>query len=58
MSADVSSLGPVDPASVKNPEAHDEKEKTAPWIVRKLAGVSGNGSLRRGESFAKARILG
>lgn len=33
---EVSALGPVDPASV--PEA--EQEKAAPWIVRKLVGVS------------------
>ncbi|KAI0711337.1 hypothetical protein C8Q76DRAFT_736182 [Earliella scabrosa] len=34
MGDSVSPLGPIDPASV--PEA--EKEKTAPWIVRKLVG--------------------
>lgn len=32
----VSTLGPIDPASV--PDA--ETEKSSPWIVRKLAGVS------------------
>ena len=35
--SEVSALGPVDPASV--PAA--EEEKAAPWIVRKLVGVSG-----------------
>ena len=35
MSHSVSPLGPIDPDSV--PEA--EKEKSAPWIVRKLVGV-------------------
>ncbi|KAJ7076122.1 hypothetical protein B0H15DRAFT_606778 [Mycena belliarum] len=34
MSKEISSLGPVDPASVK----HDEEEGSAPWIVRKLVG--------------------
>ncbi|KAJ7151072.1 hypothetical protein C8R46DRAFT_492924 [Mycena filopes] len=37
MSKDVSSLGPVDPASLPA-ESHDEQETSAPWIVRKLAG--------------------
>ncbi|KAJ7669038.1 hypothetical protein B0H17DRAFT_217181 [Mycena rosella] len=37
MSKEVSALGPVDPASLKD-EAHDEQEKSAPWIVRKLVG--------------------
>ncbi|KAJ7236246.1 hypothetical protein C8J57DRAFT_1377144 [Mycena rebaudengoi] len=37
MSHDVSSLGPVDPASVP-PENQDENETSAPWIVRKLVG--------------------
>ena len=36
MSDTISPLGPIDPASV--PEA--ETEKAAPWIVRKLVGVS------------------
>jgi hypothetical protein len=35
MSSSVSVLGPVDPTSIKN----DEKEKSAPWIVRKLVEV-------------------
>lgn len=34
--SDVSALGPIDPSSI--PEA--ETEKSAPWIVRKLVGVS------------------
>lgn len=37
MSKEVSALGPVDPASVPE-ESHDEQEKSAPWIVRKLVG--------------------
>ncbi|KAK7046767.1 hypothetical protein R3P38DRAFT_2607799 [Favolaschia claudopus] len=36
MSQDVSSLGPIDPTSLSN--EHDETEKSAPWIVRKLVG--------------------
>ncbi|KAK7046760.1 hypothetical protein R3P38DRAFT_2607790 [Favolaschia claudopus] len=36
MSQDVSSLGPIDPASLSN--ENDEQEKSAPWIVRKLVG--------------------
>ncbi|KAK1217168.1 hypothetical protein PQX77_020176 [Marasmius sp. AFHP31] len=40
--APVSALGPIDPASVIDPQAHAnddlEKEKVAPWIVRKLVG--------------------
>ncbi|KAJ6486785.1 hypothetical protein C8R45DRAFT_869405 [Mycena sanguinolenta] len=36
MSKEVSSLGPIDPASLA--ETHDEQEKSAPWIVRKLVG--------------------
>ncbi|KAI0070759.1 hypothetical protein K474DRAFT_1631186 [Panus rudis PR-1116 ss-1] len=32
--SEVSALGPVDPASVH----HDENQKSAPWIVRKLVG--------------------
>lgn len=39
MSAKVSPLGPVDPASL--PPINDEEEKEAPWIIRKLVGVSG-----------------
>jgi len=35
--ADVSALGPIDPASITE---GGEKEKSAPWIVRKLVGVS------------------
>jgi hypothetical protein len=31
-----SALGPIDPTSVN---AHEEEEKSAPWIVRKLVGV-------------------
>lgn len=34
----VSALGPVDPASLNHES--DEKEKSAPWIIRKLVGVS------------------
>ncbi|KAJ7136122.1 hypothetical protein C8R44DRAFT_769733 [Mycena epipterygia] len=37
MSKEVSSLGPIDPASLPD-ESHDEQEKSAPWIVRKLVG--------------------
>ncbi|KAJ6590494.1 hypothetical protein DFH09DRAFT_1139500 [Mycena vulgaris] len=37
MSKEVSSLGPIDPASLSD-ENHDEQEKSAPWIVRKLVG--------------------
>ena len=33
---EVSFLGPIDPSSVVD----GENEKNAPWIVRKLAGVS------------------
>jgi len=33
---DVSALGPIDPASVPV----GEEEKAAPWIVRKVVGVS------------------
>ena len=33
---EISALGPIDPASVST----DEEEKAAPWIVRKLVGVS------------------
>lgn len=33
---EVSALGPVDPASVQD----EGQEKAAPWIVRKLVGVS------------------
>lgn len=33
---DVSALGPIDPKSITEPDS--EKEKTAPWIVRKLVG--------------------
>ncbi|CAK5272136.1 unnamed protein product [Mycena citricolor] len=36
MAHEVSALGPIDPASV--PQEHDEEEKHAPWIVRKLIG--------------------
>ncbi|KAJ7138509.1 hypothetical protein C8R43DRAFT_1019346 [Mycena crocata] len=35
--ASMSALGPIDPASVPD-ESHDEQEKSAPWIVRKLVG--------------------
>ncbi|KAJ7627699.1 hypothetical protein DFH06DRAFT_1227889 [Mycena polygramma] len=38
MSNEVSPLGPVDGASLQEEESHDEKEKSAPWIVRKLVG--------------------
>ncbi|KAF5362654.1 hypothetical protein D9758_009571 [Tetrapyrgos nigripes] len=36
----VSALGPIDPASVQDVDSGstDEKEKAAPWIVRKLVG--------------------
>ncbi|KAF7300691.1 hypothetical protein HMN09_00954800 [Mycena chlorophos] len=34
----VSPLAPIDPSSVAPEPAHDEKEKSAPWIVRKLVG--------------------
>jgi hypothetical protein len=34
---EMSALGPIDPSSV--PEVNEE-EKAAPWIVRKLVGVS------------------
>lgn len=34
---EVSPLGPIDPASVSE---STEQEKNAPWIVRKLVGVS------------------
>lgn len=33
---EVSALGPIDPASVPT----GEEEKAAPWIVRKMVGVS------------------
>ncbi|KAJ7211286.1 hypothetical protein GGX14DRAFT_565161 [Mycena pura] len=36
-SAQVSPLGPIDPASISQ-ETHDEEEKAAPWILRKLVG--------------------
>jgi hypothetical protein len=39
MSKEVSPLGPIDPASIPD-ESHDEQEKSAPWIMRKLVGVS------------------
>ena len=38
MTDKVSPLGPVDPASL--PPVDDETEKKAPWIIRKLVGVS------------------
>jgi hypothetical protein len=39
-SSNISALGPIDPDSVANEAAYDgEKEKAAPWIVRKLAEV-------------------
>ena len=34
---EISALGPIDPSTV--PEV-DEEEKAAPWIMRKLVGVS------------------
>lgn len=34
----VSALGPIDPSSIRD----GEQEKSAPWIVRKLVGVSMN----------------
>lgn len=39
-SAQVSALGPIDPKSVPISEEHLEKEKEAPWIMRKLVQVS------------------
>jgi hypothetical protein len=39
LEASASALGPIDPSSVRADE-HDENEKAAPWIVRKLVGVS------------------
>ncbi|KAJ7232951.1 hypothetical protein B0H12DRAFT_1260766 [Mycena haematopus] len=36
MSKEISSLGPIDPSSLN--ESHDEQEKSAPWIMRKLVG--------------------
>lgn len=38
MSDKISHLGPVDPASL--PPIDDETEIAAPWIIRKLVGVS------------------
>ncbi|KAF8956326.1 hypothetical protein BDZ97DRAFT_194604 [Flammula alnicola] len=35
---EASALGPIDPASIQEV---NEEEKAAPWIVRKLVGVSG-----------------
>jgi len=35
--SETSTLGPIDPASI--PEEKEE-EKAAPWIIRKLVGVS------------------
>jgi hypothetical protein len=35
---EISALGPIDPNSV-NAEGNGETEKSAPWIVRKLAEV-------------------
>lgn len=42
MSKDVSPLAPVGETLADELafEAHDEQEKSAPWIVRKLVGVS------------------
>lgn len=37
---EASPLGPIDPSSVTNVEESSETEKSAPWIVRKLVGVS------------------
>ncbi|KAJ7057761.1 hypothetical protein C8F01DRAFT_1150989 [Mycena amicta] len=34
----VSPLGPIDPSSLESTGTHDEQEKAAPWIVRKLVG--------------------
>jgi hypothetical protein len=36
---EVSALGPIDPTSVLV-STHEEEEKAAPWIIRKLVGVS------------------
>ncbi|EEB87289.1 hypothetical protein MPER_15430 [Moniliophthora perniciosa FA553] len=36
----ISALGPIDPASVN--QGDGEKEKAAPWVVRKLAGSDWN----------------
>jgi hypothetical protein len=43
---DASALGPIDPASITSEDA--ESEKAAPWIIRKLVGVSiaGNSPFR------------
>lgn len=38
--AEASPLGPIDPSSVTDLEQISETEKRAPWIVRKLVGVS------------------
>jgi hypothetical protein len=54
MSKEVSSLGPIDPASLQD-ESHDESEKSAPWIVRKLVGVSRHLCAVRGVSDGAAR---
>jgi hypothetical protein len=38
-----SALGPIDPSSIQNysqDASGSEEEKAAPWIVRKLVGVS------------------
>ncbi len=41
---DTSALGPIDPSSVialdPSGNSHQEKEIKAPWIMRKLVGVS------------------
>lgn len=42
--ADVSVLGPIDP---KNVTEDTEKEKAAPWVIRKLVGVSDFHVLKR-----------
>ena len=49
---EVSALGPVDPASV--PAA--EEEKAAPWIVRKLVGVSAKITRMCGRAILNACI--
>ena len=50
MSTDVSPLGPINPVSIPNAE----EEKAAPWIVRKLVGVS---QYRLGRLMVEATTL-
>lgn len=39
MPSEPSALGPIDPGSIHDPSVAEE-EKAAPWIMRKLIGVS------------------